>query len=966
LPEGAPLLKSLGEKWRRFWEERKVFEANPDPEKPKMFITAAYPYPNAPLHLGHALTYTIPDVIAKYKKMKGFNVLFPMGFHFTGTPVLVIAEALSRGDPQLVEQFVKLYGVPPEDLDKLKDPLAVATYFKKWAEEDLKALLLGIDWRRSFTTVDPEYSKFIEWQFEKLRKKGLIVRGTHPVGWCPKHQSPVSMHDTIDDVEPEIAEFTLIFFEEEGGSFALPAATLRPETVLGVTNVWVNPEARYALALVDGKKLIVSLEALYKLSFQKKHVEKLAELSGKELVEKRVKNPLTKSFVYVLGAKFVDPSTGTGVVMSVPAHAPYDYVALAEAAEGEGWEAEVARSLKPVPLIRVPGYSEVPARDAVERFGASSTSDKKALDEATKKLYLDEHEKGVFRDDVDELVADPEAAEFVKKEVAGKPVSEARAKVAAWLREKGLADSMYEIANKPVYCRCGTEVVVKLLEGQWFIDYENPKWKEAARAAFEKIEVVPEEYRQQFYNTIDWLKKKACARSRGLGTRLPWDRSWVIESLSDSTIYMAFYTVAHKIRSYGLKPEQLTEEFWDYVFLGEGDPSSLEIPREVLEDLRSEFLYWYPLDNRHSGKDLVQNHLTFMVFNHVAIFPEGLWPRRVVVNGHVLVEGEKMSKSKGNFVPLRRALAEVGPDALRLALIMAAEVGKDANVTKELLDSTSRRLERIYELVSSIASSEGGSGEPEDFFDEVLSSKAWQRIEEAGRSLESYKLRQAAVAIFSLLESDVREYLELKPKPNWALLRKVASAWVRAMAPFTPALAEELWHKLGGEGSVFEARWPEEGELPHSPRALLAYALAELVASDVSNILRASKKRARRAAVVAVSPEKARALAELAEAASRGAKPSDLARIAAERWRAKKPLEAATEALERLSSLPEAARELLLRGETSEASLLEEARRLLEKKLGMEVLVAEEGSLRAEAARREPLPLKPSVTLYFE
>ena len=141
-------LKSIAEKWRKQWEDEGLYKAEPLEGKPKFYLTAAYPYPNAPLHIGHARTYTIPDVIARYKRMRGYNVLFPMAFHYTGTPIISMSEAIAKGDKELIDLYTKLYGIPQKDIEKLKTPLGMANYFREMAREDLKNLLLAIDWRR--------------------------------------------------------------------------------------------------------------------------------------------------------------------------------------------------------------------------------------------------------------------------------------------------------------------------------------------------------------------------------------------------------------------------------------------------------------------------------------------------------------------------------------------------------------------------------------------------------------------------------------------------------------------------------------------------------------------------------------------------------------------------------------------------------------------------------------------------
>ena len=138
------------------------------------------------------------------------------------------------------------------------------------------------------------------------------------------------------------------------------------------------------------------------------------------------------------------------------------------------------------------------------------------------------------------------------------------------------------------------------------------------------------ETRNHFEQTLDWLKAWACSRLFGLGSRLPWDPQWLIESLSDSTIYMAYYTVAHLLQGGTLTgkgpndahiaPEAKTDAVWDYIFLGTpfaDAKAPAGVSMEALDRMRAEFQYWYPLDLRVSGKDLVPNHLTFFIYNHV-------------------------------------------------------------------------------------------------------------------------------------------------------------------------------------------------------------------------------------------------------------------------------------------------------------------------------------------------------------
>ena len=864
----AKMLVEIAEKWQKLWSKNKVFEADPDPSRPKFFITAAFPYPNSPMHIGHGRTYTITDVYARFKRMQGYNVLFPMGFHYTGTPILTMAEALAKNDEELIDLMVNVYDVPPGDLEKLKTPLGMARYFHEDAKKAMIEMGYSIDWRREFTTIDKEFNKFIEWQFKKLKDKGLIVKGTHPVGWCPNHNMPVGMHDTKGDVEPEIGEFTILLFQLEDSDIYLAAATLRPETVFGAVNIWLNPSTRYVVVETDkGKKWLVSEKALFKLQFQMKRVRKISEINPQEMIGKRVINPATGKKVPILPAEFVDPDTATGVVMSVPAHAPYDYIAL-EDLRKNGLLVKLGISeeeITPIPVIEVKGYSDIPARDVVVRLGISSQQEKDLLDEATKTVYGDEYRHGFMRRDLDELIDESffgDSAKYIRAVlrawIVGRSVPEAREETIKWLSALGLADKMYEIMNRPVYCRCGTEIVVKVLQDQWFINYSDAEWKKRAYEALDNMKIVPEVMREEFKKTIDWLKLRAAARTRGLGTRLPWSKEWIIESLSDSTIYMAFYTVIHHIRNAGLDPEKLTPSFWDYVMLGKGKPEDVSretgVSIELLERLRKEFDYWYPLDSRHSAKDLVPNHLTFFIFNHVAIYPKDKWPRQIVVNGFVKLEGKKMSKSLRNVIPLRRILRVYGPDTVRATLLAAAELLQDADFTDELARSILSRIQEYYEIAKTL-SNNSESCVNDGIAGKWLMSITQEYIEDVTKAMEELRLRHATVKLLYEFPKEIKKYMNLGGSFNGCGLREAVRVWTLMLAPITPHITEEVWKMIGNKGFASLSPWPSPDKKRRDSKVELMVRYADMVITDIESILSVVGKKPSRIVIAVSKPD---------------------------------------------------------------------------------------------------------------
>ncbi|MGI0037201.1 MAG: leucine--tRNA ligase, partial [Nitrososphaera sp.] len=535
---------SIEQKWIKRWEEEKPFETDPDASRQKYFVTVAYPYPNSPQHIGHGRTYTLADAHARYMRMKGFNVLFPMGFHYTGTPILGMSRRVAAGDSDLLDTFRKIYKLSDDVISTFVEPVKIASYFHREIKTGMKEMGFSIDWRREFTTIDPVYSKFISWQFRTLKKKGLIVQGSHPVGWCPRDQNPVSQHDTMGDVEPDFTEYTLVKFRS--GDKVYPAATLRPETLFGVTNMWVNPGADYVEASVDGELWVLSREAARKLEFLNHKVEIKTAVKGKELVGLELSNPLTGLSVPVYPASFVEPDSGTGVVMSVPAHAPYDYKALEDLRADAETRARFNISIvaTPIKIIESEGYSGIPAAEAIGKSGAGNQNDER-LEAATDELYSHEFYKGKMMDNTGKY--------------SGASVSLAKNEIKEEIVQSGQAGAMYELVNKPVRCRCGEECVVKLLTDQWFLNYGDKDWKDSVHECAKNMDIVPPDIRPEFDYVIDWLRERACARKTGLGTKLPWDPEWIIESLSDSVIYMAYYILAKYVNNGAISESGMTD-----------------------------------------------------------------------------------------------------------------------------------------------------------------------------------------------------------------------------------------------------------------------------------------------------------------------------------------------------------------------------------------------------------------------
>jgi len=824
---------AVDKKWQKKWAENNDHETNSS-DKEKKFITVAYPYPNSPQHIGHGRTYTIADVHSRYLRMKGFNVLFPMGFHYTGTPILGMAKRVEANDTELIEGFKTLYKVPEAKIKEFAEPVKIANYFHEEIKSGMIEMGYSIDWRREFTTIDPAYQKFIEWQFRNLKEKNLIVQGSHPVGWCPKDQNPVSQHDTLGDVEPDFTEYIIIKFDLDG--VKIPVATLRPETLFGVTNIWINPQVTYQKIKVNDEIWITSPECARKLGFLEKKIEVIEDVSGSDFVGQSAKAPHSSDSIVILPASFVKSDNGTGIVMSVPAHAPFDYQALVDCKSGKNKSINSdllsnIQNIEPISMIKTEGLGNIPAKDIVEKMGISHQDDPK-LEDATKEIYSKEFYEGILADNT--------------KQFAGKKISEAKDEIKEWITKIDSADILLELTNSPVKCRCGAECVVKLLSNQWFLDYSNKDWKKKAHVCFEKMNILPNEIRSEFDKVLDWLRERACARQHGLGTKVPWDKEWLVESLADSVIYMAFYIISKYVNKKEINGNDLTDEFFDYIFYGKKDSgeiaNKINITKEKLEEIRNEFLYFYPVDSRHSGRDLVPNHLTFFVLNHVALFPEENWPQEIVVNGSVLMAGKKMSKSMGNIIPLREAVRKYGADPIRLTILISAELLQDADFNAEAINGIKNKLESMYEHSTKNTPEEIPELEPEDkWIFSVLQNLA----SNVSQSMDKIRLREALHHILYDFDSELQWYLKRaksKQRTNISgILHKILSSRVLMLSPFAPHIAEEMWEKLGNSELASKSVWPSSVEIEIDSKSIQTETLLKSIIGDISNILKVTK-----------------------------------------------------------------------------------------------------------------------------
>ena len=832
---GDLVSENIEKKWQKKWADAKLFESNPD-EREKLFLTVAFPYPSGAMHIGHGRTYTVPDVYARFKRMEGYNVLFPMAWHVTGAPVIGIADRIQRKDPWTLDLYHRVHGVPKETLPKLEDPEFIVKYFSTEYHEVMEEMGYSIDWRREFRTIDPTYKKFIEWQITTLYEKGLVQKGEHPVKYCPNCDNPVGDHDLLEGEGVGVNELTLLKFTIDDK--VLVTATLRPETIVGATNIWLNPDVEYVLVDAEGENWVITKEAHYNLQHQIKDLKIIEEIDPNDLIGKMATNPFTGAELPIFPASFVSTSYGSGVVFSEPADAPADYIALQDLKKNDELIAKynlegIIENVEPIPVCTLKGYGEIPAADIIERLGITDQNDEK-LHEATNELYKQQHSKGKIIDSIPEF--------------GGMKVRFAREELKEKLINDNIATVMYDFAERPVVCRCGNNCVVKIMDDQWFMKYGNEEWTEKTLEVLEGETVIPKEIKNNFEYYLNWLDDWACSRKVGLGTRLPWDDQWLIEPLTDSTIYMSYYSIAKYLRD--MNPDDLNRAFFDKVLLNK-DSGEITVPADKVKEIRDEFNYWYPLDWRLSAKDLVGNHLSFLMFHHSAIYPKEKWPRGTVVFGMGLLEGNKMSSSKGNVILLKDAIRDYTADVVRLFLMASAEPWQDFDWREKEVLGTKRRLEWFREFAARVEEIKGSpldlsNIEPVELtrtIDLWMMSQLNQHIKNATEALEVFQTRQALQDSLFLLKKDVDHYIyrvkHIIDDKNPAViyvLSTVLESWIRLLAPFTPHTSEELWSTYGGEGFVSQAAWPEADESLIRPVFEKSEGLVENIIKDIAHI----------------------------------------------------------------------------------------------------------------------------------
>ena len=746
-------------KWQARWIDKKVFKATEEPGKKKFYCLEMFPYPSGRIHMGHVRVYAIGDVIARYKRLNGFNVLHPMGWDAFGLPA---------------ENAAIQKGIHPAEWTTRN----IANM-----KEQLKSMGISYDWEREVTTCLPAYYKWNQWIFIRMYEKGLAYKKKSLVNWCPSCETVLAneqveegkcwrcdsavgqkdleqwffkitayAEDLLKDCEqltrwPErvltmqknwIGKSTgaEIDFAMEGGGGAMRVFTTRPDTLFGVTFMSLAPEHPLVLSLTKGTPQETEVFSFIERMKKTDREVRLSDTAEKEGVftGSYVIHPLTGARIPVWIANFVLMEYGTGAVMAVPAHDQRDF--------------DFAKRYR------------LPVRKVIVSPDAAAGRESSAMDEA----FTDPGilvESGRF-DGIPSEEAKAKITEFLEQEGAGKQ------KINYRIRDWGISRQRYWGTPIPaIYCDvCGVQMV-REIDLPVVLPTDVPFTGKGGSPLAEHEKFL----------------RADCPRCGKPGRR----ETDTMDTFVDSSWYFLRYAS----------------------------------PGEAHRPVNSESAgYWLPVDQYVGGIEHAVLHLLYSRFFTKVLHDLGLISFRepflnLLTQGMVIKDGAKMSKSKGNVVDPDYLIQKYGADTARLFSLFAAPPEKDLDWNDHGVEGAHRFLIRVWNLFHGheqalrgavpVQKADGPAGR-------ALVRKTHQTIRKITEDMEKDFHFNTAVAALMELFNAISDYLSSGEKIEAGILRHVLERFVLLLSPFAPHIAEELWSFLGEKTPIFDTKgtrgWP--------------------------------------------------------------------------------------------------------------------------------------------------------------
>ena len=745
----------IEKKWQTKWAEGDVFKVTEDPDKEKYYVLEMFPYPSGKLHMGHVRNYSIGDVLARFKKMKGFNVLHPMGWDSFGLPA---------------ENAAIKHGVEPskwtwENIGEMR--------------EQLKELGLSYDWDREVATCHPDYYKWMQWIFIQFYKKGLAYKKENPVNWCPSCQTVLANEQVVDgkcercktlvgkkDLSQwyfkitDYAERLLdnleelpgwpnkvklmqknwigksigaeVTFEIDGFDKGLDVFTTRPDTLYGVTYMVMAPEHPYLKELVAGSEYEEPVNAYVDKVQHMSDIERTSTTNEKtgQFTGRYAINPLTGKKVPIFISDYVLMDYGTGAIMAVPAHDQRDF--------------DFAKKfdLEIIPVVDSDD-PEVDVYDLKAAFAAEGT------------MINSEMFNGMNNKEAIEKIID-----YLEEKKIGK--KSINYKLRDWL-----------ISRQRYW---GTPIPM--------IHCDDCGW-------------VPE-------------------KEENLPVLLPADVQFTGKGESPLATSKTFVNTTCPVCGKPARRELDTmDTFLDssWYFLRYCDPKNTEAPfsKEKVD-------YWMNVDQCIGGVEHAILHLMYARFFQMALYDLGLVSteepfKNLLTQGMVIKDGAKMSKSLGNVVSPAEIIDKYGADTARLFILFAAPPERELDWSDKGVEGSFRFINRVYRMVydfsqnySEVPESYEISGDADKNMAYWLNYAIKKVSDDIG---ERFNFNTAISTIMELV-NEMYRYKEGTVNPG--LFGAAIKDLIIMLAPFVPHVTEEMWEHLGYKGSVHDQNWPEYDE----------------------------------------------------------------------------------------------------------------------------------------------------------
>lgn len=586
------------------------------------------------------------------------------------------------------------------------------------------------------------------------------------------------------------------------------AATLRPETMIGQTNYWVKPRSEYcvvqssdALSLYIASQHCVHNMFAQGIVSQNEGIFVIQSdlLYGAVGTHSEISHPIR-----ALPMTDISMTIGSGIVTSVPSDSPADFYALEKVKKNflkynlqQEWV-----NIDPIPVLQTPDYGTMSAPRVLEQvMRMKNKTEEEKMSIAHDICYKQGFYKGI-------MIIGP---------FKGRKVQEAKEEMKEKMIREDSAFTYYE-PSSIVTSRTGEECVVMSID-QWYLMYGLEEWKQKIIECLDNIEFFHASVKENFKNVLEWLSEWACSRQFGLGTKLPFDDKYVIDSLSDSTIYMSYYTIAHILQGNidgsveGKVPLSIVDDaFFNFVFR-EG-PKPKDLSENVATELRKQFTFFYPVDCRVSGKDLIPNHLTMFLYNHAALFDSKYMPKGIRANGHLLLNGEKMSKGTGNFLTMFEAIEKYSSTALRIGMADAGDSASDANFDDSVAIAVIDRLaafNKWLELSSFRSSNEY------HYIDELFEARISRAITESEQAYQQMNFKAALKFIYFDLANNFQTYMNESGEEGMIkeLVDQFIHVYLLCLSPIAPEFCDSIWRQREGS-TIITQQYPSP--LPYNPK----------------------------------------------------------------------------------------------------------------------------------------------------